>query len=403
VSDSRRHGSGVTTLGYPTSYSRPPRSRFGRALGRESFLRRFDWLLFGAALALSVLGGLLVYSATRNVGPGEDPQAYLKRHALNLVLGLLLGAMTAWFDYRQLRAYAPIVYVGSILGLIAVLSPLGSTINGAHAWIVLPGGFSLQPSEFAKVALVVGLAMLLAERRDAQTEPQGRDVLVALGIAAVPLALVMLQPDLGTAVVMGMIVLGILTVAGTRLTWLAALLVGGALAAFVAVKVGVLDQYQIDRLLAFTNPNLDPQGIGYNTNQARIAIGSGGLWGVGLFQGSQTSGQFVPEQQTDFVYTVAGEELGFAGSFLIIVLFGVILWRALRIAMRADDMFGTLVATGVVCWFTFQMFENIGMVTNIMPVTGVPLPFVSYGGSSMFANWMAIGLLENVHLRRAIR
>jgi len=165
----------------------------------------------------------------------------------------------------------------------------------------------------------------------------------------------------------------------------------------------VLDQYQIDRLLAFTNPNLDPQGIGYNTNQARIAIGSGGLWGVGLFHGSQTSGQFVPEQQTDFVYTVAGEELGFAGSFLIIVLFGVILWRALRIAMRADDLFGTLVATGVVCWFTFQMFENIGMVTQIMPVTGVPLPFVSYGGSSMFANWMAIGLLENVHLRRAIR
>jgi rod shape determining protein RodA len=393
----------VTTLGYPTSYSRPPRSRFGRALGRESFLRRFDWLLFGAALTLSVLGALLVYSATRNVGPGEDPQGYLKRHGLNLALGLLLGAMTAWFDYRQLRAYAPIVYVGSILGLIAVLSPLGSTINGAHAWILLPGGFSLQPSEFAKVALVVGLAMLLAERRDAQTEPQGRDVLVALGIAAVPLALVMLQPDLGTAVVMGMIVLGILTVAGTRLTWLAALLAGGALAAFVAVKVGVLDQYQIDRLLAFTNPSLDPQGIGYNTNQARIAIGSGGLWGVGLFQGSQTSGQFVPEQQTDFVYTVAGEELGFAGSFLIIVLFGVILWRALRIAMRADDLFGTLVATGVVCWFTFQMFENIGMVTQIMPVTGVPLPFVSYGGSSMFANWMAIGLLENVHLRRAIR
>ena len=393
----------MTTLGYPTSYSRPPRSRFGRALGRESFLRRFDWLLFGAALTLSVLGALLVYSATRNVGPGEDPQGYLKRHGLNLALGLLLGAMTAWFDYRQLRAYAPIVYVGSILGLIAVLSPLGSTINGAHAWILLPGGFSLQPSEFAKVALVVGLAMLLAERRDAQTEPQGRDVLVALGIAAVPLALVMLQPDLGTAVIMGMIVLGILTVAGTRLTWLAALLVGGALAAFVAVKVGVLDQYQIDRLLAFTNPTLDPQGIGYNTNQARIAIGSGGLWGVGLFQGSQTSGQFVPEQQTDFVYTVAGEELGFAGSFLIIVLFGVILWRALRIAMRADDLFGTLVATGVVCWFTFQMFENIGMVTQIMPVTGVPLPFVSYGGSSMFANWMAIGLLENVHLRRAIR
>jgi rod shape determining protein RodA len=391
------------TLGYPTTYSRPPRSRVRRALGRSSWLRRFDWVLFVAALGLSVLGTLLVYSATRNVDPGGDPQAFLKRHLLNLLVGLGLGAMTMAFDYRQLRAYAPIVYIGSILGLVAVLSPLGSSVNGAHAWILLPGGFSVQPSEFAKVALVVGLAMLLAERRDAQTEPQGRDVLVALVIAAVPIGLVMLQPDLGTAVVLGMIVLGILAVAGTPTTWLVGLLLAGGLAAFAAVKVGVLDQYQIDRLLAFTNPDYDPQGVGYNTNQARITLGSGGLLGVGLFQGTQTSGNFVPEQQTDFIFTVVGEELGFVGSALIIVLFGILLWRALRIAMRAEDLFGTLVATGVVCWFTFQMFENIGMVVGIMPVTGVPLPFISYGGSSMFANWMALGLLENVHLRRAIR
>ncbi len=391
------------TLGYPTTYSRPPRSRVRRALGRSSWLRRFDWVLLVAALGLSVVGTLLVYSATRNVDPGGDPQAFLKRHLLNLLVGVGLGAMTMAFDYRQLRAYAPIVYIGSILGLVAVLSPLGSSVNGAHAWILLPGGFSVQPSEFAKVALVVGLAMLLAERRDAQTEPQGRDVLVALVIAAVPIGLVMLQPDLGTAVVLGMIVLGILAVAGTRTTWLVGLLLAGGLAAFAAVKVGVLDQYQIDRLLAFTNPDYDPQGVGYNTNQARITLGSGGLLGVGLFQGTQTSGNFVPEQQTDFIFTVVGEELGFVGSALIIVLFGILLWRALRIAMRAEDLFGTLVATGVVCWFTFQMFENIGMVVGIMPVTGVPLPFVSYGGSSMFANWMALGLLENVHLRRAIR
>ncbi|MFZ0324257.1 MAG: rod shape-determining protein RodA [Actinomycetes bacterium] len=374
-----------------------------RAMGRGSWLRRFDWVLLVAALALSTIGTLLVYSATRNVDPGGDPQAYLKRHVLNLLVGLGLGAMTMAFDYRQLRAYAPIVYIGSILGLVAVLSPLGSSINGAHAWILLPGGFSVQPSEFAKVALVVGLSMLLAERRDAQTEPQGRDILVALAIAAVPIALVMLQPDLGTAVVMGMIVLGILAVAGTRTAWLVGLLAVGALGAVVAVKVGVLDKYQIDRLLAFTNPSYDPQGVGYNTNQARITVGSGGLFGMGLFHGTQTSGSFVPEQQTDFIFTVAGEELGFIGSGLILVLFGVILWRALRIAMRAEDLFGTLVATGVVCWFTFQMFENIGMVIGIMPVTGVPLPFVSYGGSSMFANWMALGLLENVHLRRALR
>ena len=391
------------TLGYPTTYSRPPRSLLGRALVRSSWLRRFDWVLFVSALALSIIGTLLVYSATRNVDPGGDPEGFLKRHVLNLVVGLGLGAMTMAFDYRQLRAYAPIVYVGSILGLIAVLSPLGSSVNGAHAWIQLPGGFSVQPSEFAKVALVVGLAMLLAERRDAQTEPRAGDVLVALVIAAVPIGLVMMQPDLGTAVVMGMIVLGILAIAGTRTSWLVGLIVVGGVAAFAAVKVGVLDQYQVDRLLAFTNPDFDPQGVGYNTNQARITLGSGGLFGVGLFQGTQTSGSFVPEQQTDFIATVAGEELGFVGSGLIVLLLGLILWRGLRIAMHAEDLFGTLVATGVVCWFTFQMFENIGMVVGIMPVTGVPLPFVSYGGSSMFANWMALGLLENVHLRRALR
>ena len=165
----------------------------------------------------------------------------------------------------------------------------------------------------------------------------------------------------------------------------------------------MLDQYQIDRLLAFANPSLDPQGVGYNTNQARIAVGSGGLWGTGLFQGTQTNGNFIPEQQTDFIFTVPGEQLGFVGSSIVLVLFAVLLWRAGRIALNAQDLFGTLVATGILCWFTFQMFENIGMVIGIMPVTGVPLPFVSYGGSSMFANWIAIGLLENVHLRRALR
>lgn len=392
------------TAGYPSSLVGPRRRSLAtRAVGRESVLRRLDWLLLLSAFALSCFGAVLVYSATRTVDAGQDPQAYLKKHVLNLAIGLALGAMTMLFDYRMLRAYAPIVYVASLVGLVVVLSPLGSTVNGAHAWIQLPGGFSIQPSEFVKVALVVGLAMLLAERRDAETEPRWTDILLALAITAVPVGLIMLQPDLGTSVVMGTIVLGILAVAGTPLKWLVGLLAAGALAAFVAIQVGALDSYQINRLLAFTNPDLDPQGIGYNTNQARIAVGSGGVLGTGLFQGSQTSGEFVPEQQTDFIFTVVGEELGFVGSAVLIVLFAVVLWRAIHIALRAEDLFGTLVATGIVCWFTFQMFENVGMVIGIMPVTGVPLPFVSYGGSSMFANWMAIGLLENVHLRRALR
>lgn len=392
------------TLGYPqTIPTRRRRSLASRATGRDSLLRRLDWVLFLAALGLSVAGAVFVYSATRVVPGGEDPQAYLKRHLLNLVIGLGLGAATMLFDYRTLRAYAPFVYVASVIGLIAVISPLGVTINGAQAWISLPGGFSIQPSEFMKVALCVGLAMLLAERRDGETEPQLPDVGFALLIAALPIGLVMLQPDLGTAVVMGMIVLGILAIAGTRLSWLAVLLVIGVVGAVVAVKVGVLDEYQIDRLLAFANPELDPQGVGYNTNQARITVGAGGILGAGLFQGTQTAGGFVPEQQTDFIYTVVAEELGFVGSAAILLLFAVLLWRALRIAMLAEDLFGTLMASGIVCWFAFQMFQNIGMVIGIMPVTGVPLPFVSYGGTSMFANWMAVGLLENVHLRRALR
>jgi rod shape determining protein RodA len=300
----------------------------------------------------------------------------------------------------MLRAYAPFVYGFSVLGLLAVLSPRGSTFNGSDSWIQLPGGFSTQPSEFAKVALCVALPMILAERRDAETEPRLSDVALTLGVAAIPVALVLLQPDLGTTVVMGFIIIGILAVAGTPTKWIAGLLVLGSVGVFVAIKLGVLATYQVNRFAAFANPNLDPQGVGYNVNQAKNAIGTGGLLGKGLFHGSQTNGKFVPEQQTDFIFTVAGEELGFVGAAAIVVLLLIILWRAVRIAMLAEDLFGVLMATGIVCWFTFQAFENIGMTLGIMPVTGVPLPFVSYGGSSMFANLMAVGLLQNVHVRR---
>jgi len=392
------------TLGYPSStYAPRRRSLASRAIDRESPLRRLDWILLLALAGLLAIGTALVWSATqqRMLDAGLDPQGFLKKHVLNIAIGLVLATATALFDYRMLRAYAPFVYVASVLGLIAVLSPLGSTINGSHSWIRLPAGFSVQPSEFAKVALCVALPMLLAERRDAEHEPRLGDVAVALGVAAVPVALIMLQPDLGTTLVLGMVVLGVLALAATPTRWLLGLLAAGVLAAVVAVQVGVLEQYQVDRFAAFADPSRDPRGVGYNTAQARIAIGSGGVFGKGLFEGTQTKGKFVPEQQTDFVFTVAGEELGFVGAAAIVALTGILLWRALRIAARADDLFGTLMATGVACWFTFQAFENIGMTIGIMPVTGVPLPFVSYGGSSMFANLMAVGLLQNVHMRRS--
>jgi rod shape determining protein RodA len=174
---------------------------------------------------------------------------------------------------------------------------------------------------------------------------------------------------------------------------------GGAAAAVAAVAAGWLKDYQLDRFLAFTNPELDPRGAGYNVEQARIAVGNGGLFGQGLFDGSQTRSGFVPEQHTDFVFTVAGEELGLVGAGVLIALLGVVLWRALLIAARTDDVFGRVAAAGIACWFGFQAFQNIGMCLGIMPVTGVPLPFVSYGGSSMFAGMLAVGLLQNIHLR----
>jgi rod shape determining protein RodA len=387
---------------HAAAYTVAPPSRSSRLLRRDSAVRRLDWSLLLSVLGLCVISGALVLSATRQslLDAGADPNTVLKKHIVNIGIGLVLGTAASLFDYRMLRAYAPVVYVLSIGGLVAVLSPLGSTINGSHSWILLPGGFSVQPSEFSKLALVVGMSMLLAEKRDAEADPRDIDVVFALAIAAVPLALVMLQPDLGTALVVSALVLGLVAVSGAPIRWVIGLVMGAALLAFVSIQLGVLKDYQLARLTGFIDPTADPKGTGYNVRQAMIAIGSGGVHGEGLFQGAQTQGHFVPAQQTDFIFTVAGEELGFIGGCGIILLLGIVFWRAGRIAMGAEDLFGRLVATGVLCWFAFQAFENIGMTLGIMPVTGVPLPFVSYGGSSMFANLLAIGLLQNVHMRR---
>ncbi|MZD05063.1 rod shape-determining protein RodA [Streptomyces sp. SID5785] len=390
--------------GFSVSGYGPQRSTMSRLMARDSVMRRLDWPILLSAVALSLIGAALVYSATRNrteLNQG-DPYYFLFRHLLNTGIGIALMAGTIWLGHRTLRTAVPILYGISVFLVLLVLTPLGATVNGAHAWIIIGGGFSLQPSEFVKITIILGMSMLLAARVDTgdREHPDHRTVLQALGLAAVPMMVVMLMPDLGSVMVMVMIVLGVLLSSGASNRWVLGLIGVGAAGAVAIWKLGVLDDYQIARFAAFANPALDPAGVGYNTNQARIAIGSGGLTGSGLFHGSQTTGQFVPEQQTDFVFTVAGEELGFAGAGLILLLLGVVLWRACRIARETTELYGTIVAAGIIAWFAFQAFENIGMTLGIMPVAGLPLPFVSYGGSSMFAVWVAVGLLQSIRVQR---
>ncbi|MFF3907068.1 rod shape-determining protein RodA [Streptomyces sp. NPDC001848] len=382
----------------------PERAGWTRIFARDGLARRLDWPILLSALTLSLIGTALVYSATRNrteINQG-DPYYFLIRHLMNTGIGIALMIGTIWLGHRTLRTAVPILYGISLFMVLLVLTPLGATINGNRNWIVFGGGFSLQPSEFVKITIILGMAMLLAARVDAGDKPypDHRTVAQSLGLAAVPMMIVMLMPDLGSTMVMAVIVLGVLLASGASNRWIFGLLTAGAVGAIAVWQLHVLDQYQINRFAAFANPDLDPSGVGYNTNQARIAIGSGGLTGAGLFHGSQTTGQFVPEQQTDFVFTVAGEELGFLGAGLILVLLGVVLWRACRIARETTELYGTIVAAGIIAWFAFQSFENVGMTLGIMPVAGLPLPFVSYGGSSMFAVWIAVGLLQSIRVQR---
>ncbi len=371
----------------------------GRAEDKQSYWRRVDWWLVIPAAFLSVASSVFVWSASRaDLAPADDPQYFLVRHLINVTIGVGLAFVVSRFNFRLLRAYTPIVYVVSILGILAVYSPIGLSIAGARAWISVPGGFTLQPSELAKVAIVLGLALVLAEKLDAESEPSDRDVLIALGLAALPIGLVLLQNDTGTALVMSVIVLTMISVSGAKRRWIIGLIGGGILAAVVAVQFGVLRDYQILRLTSFLDPEGESGAAAYNGIQARIAIGNGGLFGRGLFEGPQTQGNFVPVNESDFIFTVIGEEAGFIGAVICIALLAIIMWRGLRIALNADDLFGRLVATGVLAWLMFQTFENLGMAMGIMPITGVPLPFVSYGGTSMFASWIALGLLVNVNV-----
>ena len=374
-----------------------------RRSNRRSIFEGFDPVLTGAVALLLLIGTALVYAATRDwyAANGLDPEYYLKRHVLNILIGAALAWGTTVIDYRLLRAYTPIFWAIGVIGLIAVLIPgIGTAVNGAQAWIALPGGFQVQPAELAKISIIVGMSMILSERTHDSDQPSHRDVLQALVVAAIPIIFILLQPDMGTVFIISVAVVTIIGASGAPLRWVVGLIIVAIMGSYAAVKVGVISDYQVKRLQAFVDPNSDSQGSGYQLRQARITVGSGGLFGTGLFNGPQTNGRFVPEQQTDFIFTVAGEELGFVGCGLIIILYLTVLMRAFGIARRSQDPYGRLVCTGVIAWFAFQAFENIGMTLGLMPMTGVPLPFLSYGGSSMFANMIGFGLLQNVHARQ---
>ncbi len=392
---------GLTTP-RPGVFSGRSRSLLARAFARNSLLRHMDWLLILVVAGLSAIGTLLVWSATQPglIQAGLDPHTYLKKQLLWVIIGLVLMFVVSLADTRQLKTWTPFFYAGTLLALLAVLTPLGADVNGAKAWISLPGGFQIEPSEFAKVALIVITAMIFSGARGER--PGLRAVLLALACAAPLIGLVVTEPALGVAMVLLVVTATIVVLSGIRLRLIAALVAIVAVAIAVAGGLHLLKSYQLTRFTSFLHPSADLAGAGYNAAQAKIAVGSGGMFGQGLFHGQLVAGNFVPSQQTDFIFTVAGEELGFAGTIVIVFLLGVVIVRALRIAARADDLFGLLVASGIAMWFAFQSFVNIGMTIGIMPITGIPLPFVSYGGSAVFADMIAIGLLQSVHRRHTV-
>ena len=362
-------------------------------------IRHLDPVLLVTSMLLAVAGLFLVYSATNQSlrTLRLDPSQFVKKQVTALVLGFVMLVLVAAFDYRFYKVYAGFIYAATVVTLVLVQTPLGASPSGAQRWFTF-GGFQLTPSEFAKIALALMLGAVLSELRTA--EPTLSDVLRVTMIAAVPVGLVFIQPDIGTTIVLVAIVVGILVVAGTRPKHLATLAVASLVLLFGAFQMGIIKDYQLERLIAFGDSNQDLRGANYNRNQAEIAIGSGGIVGQGYLNGRLTNLDFVPEQHTDFIFTVAGEEFGFLGAAFILALFAILMWRAIRISYLSKDAFGTYVAAGIAAMFAIQMFVNVGMVIGIMPITGIPLPFVSYGGSSMLANFIAVGLLLNIHMRR---
>jgi rod shape determining protein RodA len=364
-----------------------------------------DPFLIAGSLAAAAIGVVMVYTATR--GPlllaGTSPTHYLKRQALFAVLGVVVMGVVGFFDYRKLEAFGMAIYGFSIFILLAVMVPHVGTHSalGSERWFNL-GPIQIQPSEFAVLGLVIAVATYCSRRPDGLT---WRDVVKILVMGGVPIALVMVQPDLGTGIIMSVVLLVMLSVAGLPTRVLVVLLAGAAGLVALVLAAGLLHHYQILRITSFLHqstkhPSGTLAGAVYNLQQAKDAIGAGGLFGTGLGHGASTNLGYVPEQQTDFIFTAVGEQLGFVGAVGVLGLLFFLAWRVLRVGQIARDDFGRLICVGVFAFIAFSTFQNAGMTMGIMPITGIPLPFISYGGTAVIAFFTGIGLALSVYARR---
>ena len=358
---------------------------------------RVDVSIVVLAIGLVALGLVVVYSATRGLpdpDTGAFDRSFIERQLVFVAAGGFFGAAVAAVDYRKTKLAVPVIYAATV-ALLLGLFVFGENFNGARSWYSF-GFITLQPSEFAKLTLIVALASWFSsvQSRDGL---QFVNVMLGLGLAGVFAGLVLVQPDFGTVMVYAAIVAGIVVVAGVSMRHVVAVLSFVALAITAMIQRGYLRETQLNRFTAF----VDPENVArYNVNQSEIAIGNGGLTGKGLFQGTQNNNSLVPEKETDFIFSVLGEEFGFVGSAILLLLFGLLLLRIWRVAHLAEDDYGRLICVGVFSMFLFQAFQSVGMNMGMMPVTGIPLPLISYGGSSMLTSLLALGLVENVHAHR---
>ncbi len=370
--------------------------------------RHVDVLLVAAAAAITALGLLMIYSTTRVPlsAAGANPGSEMTKQATYAVVAFVAFLGTIFFDYRRYLSWAPVLYVGSLLLLLATLA-IGRTTLGATSWIQV-GSFEVEPAEVVKVTFIIALAALLASRKGNVT---GRVLVLVLALAVVPFLLIYKQDALGSAMVLAVVIIGMLLMAGTKGRHMAVLALLAVVAIGGVTETGILKQYQKDRLVTFlvapsgvatTNNTNNPYAasIEYNLDQSKAAIADGGMSGKGLFKGPQTNMSYVPNQSTDFIFTAMAEQFGFLGSVLLLALFGIVVWRSWRASVVSRDLAGTLICVGVLSMLMFQVFENVGMTMGIMPVAGITLPFMSYGGSSMVVDWVAIGLVVNVGMRR---